>query len=158
MLSLAARRADRIQRKADNAAFSRDETNGNIGNAVNLAVAAQEAISRLSDDERELAMDSLKGVDDGFDPVDRDAYDGKGNLKTAGVGVANPLVAPVAVAVAAEGAMPGNGGGDDMGGWGTPPAPSIDPANGNQNGQAVAEQTDAKPEKPAKATKAATAS
>ncbi|CAB4131767.1 hypothetical protein UFOVP131_38 [uncultured Caudovirales phage] len=148
MKSLAERHADRAQRKADGLAFS-PNTKGDVGLAALRIGEAKTAIAALTPEQRS----ELEGLmaEDGFSDaaVYGDAYDARGSLKTAGIGVTNTLVAPVAFAQETErtagplGGMDGNGDGFASGGegagWGTLPEPSFDPANGNANGQAVAD-------------------
>jgi hypothetical protein len=142
MKSLAERHIDRAQRKVDNAVHSTQPSNGDVGLAAMRIAEAQAAIGALTPAQR----DELKGMmpEDGFSDstaeADANAYDPNGNLKTAGIGVVNPLVAPVAAAMAVEGAQSAGeplGGQSGNGGWGEPPAPSFTPAEGNQNGIAV---------------------
>ena len=149
MLSLAERHADRAQRKADNAAFSNQSGDGGaIGVAAFRILEAQDALRRLTPEQ----LEELKAVmpNDGFNDAsgvaDAEAYDNQGNLKTAGIGVVNPLIAPVAAAMAIEGAQTAGkpeGGEPGNGGWGSIPEPAHTPAEGNQNGAALAAQTGA---------------
>lgn len=150
MKSLAERHADRAQRKADGLEFS-DNTGGDLALAALRIGEAQAAIDNLSPEEREELRNLVgnDGFDTGNENVYGDAYDARGSLKTAGVGVVNTLVAPVAAAMFAEttagpvGGMDGNGDGFASGdaapasGWGNLPDPSVTRAEGNPDGAAV---------------------
>jgi hypothetical protein len=156
MKSLAERHADRAQRKVDNAVFSIQPSGGDIGMAAFRISEAQAAIAALTPEQRDELKELMPedGFSDASAEADASAYDAAGNLKTAGIGVVNPLVAPVAAAMAVEGAQSADtplGGQTGNGGWGTPPEPSLTPADGNQNGAAVVDtpqdQTDAQNER-----------
>jgi len=129
MKSLADRHADRAQRKADNLAeSSAPTTTGNVGNAANLIVQAQEAFGALNEKQRDELKAVMTGdIGDGFRSI---AEDDTGALKMAGIGVINPLVTPAGEFNKAAG--------EGVQATGELPVASFDPKNGNINGQAVA--------------------
>ncbi len=147
MKSLAERHIDRAQRKADNAAFSTQNVAADgVGLAAIRIAEAQAAFAVLTPEQRDelKAVMPQSGYEDSVAEADANAYDAQGNLRSAGIGVVNPLVAPVSAAMAAdgfsvadkpEGAYSGNGG------WGEPPAPTVDPTEGNAAGVALDAQT-----------------
>ncbi len=122
MKSLAKRHAERAQRKVDNAVESSLAPGGGVGHAATAIAAANAAIAALSPEQRE----ELKAVveSDGF----ADVVESIDPSAMAGIGVVNPLVAPAGMAaeLAATDAQQGK-----------LPEASFDPAQGNQNGQAV---------------------
>ncbi len=143
MKSLAERHIARAQRKADNKAESTNSGyGGNVGSAAVAIVTVQDAFAALSDEQRE-ELKATFGESDGFMSVKADAYgdafDGEGSLRNAGIGVVNPLVAPVMAATAIERASDGFGAGGDASGWGKAAESTI--ANGeNAGGKALEEQ------------------
>jgi len=147
MKSLAERHAERAQRKADNAAFSNNgESKGNLGLAMVRMNEAQEAFANLTDEERE----ELKASFDGFESSDdaTNLYDATGSLKSAGVGVVNPLIVPAAAMIGTDAADAGVA----ADGWGTLPEPNATPEQGNQNGAALEAQTSAESASPSART------
>lgn len=145
MRTLAERHEDRAQRKADNAVESADYNNavgGGVGHVANLMAEAETALGALTDTQKDELKALMSETRDGFaNPSDAygDAFDGSGNLRTAGVGVVNPLIAPASARQAVEGES-GTAGAGGSGGWGEDARTDL-PEGTNPNGAAVENAT-----------------
>jgi hypothetical protein len=149
MQSLAKRHEDRARRIADNSA-----ERGNFGDPAlsvgSVALAYEQYFtlrSRLGDAELAELDTAIEGIEGSLDGVRSlaEAPDGSGRTM-AGIGVVNPAVVPAAVLAASDDGKGHNVGNDA--GWGETkpvtvaglPESEVDPAKGNLNGQAIAEQ------------------
>jgi hypothetical protein len=143
MKSLAERHIERAQRKADNAAESPDlGIGGNVG-AASIAIAtAQEAFAGLTDEQKGELVEAMGSDADGFASNLPDAYggafDSNGNLRTAGIGVVNPLIAPVTAAERVEGEAGTAGAGSALG-WGKAAESDLSGTGDNMNGKVLDE-------------------
>lgn len=125
MKSLAERHVDRAQRIVNNETESTaGDVRGVIGNAAGAIIAANEAVSKLTAEEKDELRTALEGR--GFDSLE--ASGDEPEVSLAGIGVVNPLTAggrkflEVAETPIQAGERPNA---------------EFDPAEGNLNGQAI---------------------